>query len=281
MRNFCFLLLFCLGGISVFAQERELGGGGGIAGYIGDINPRNPLKFSGQNATLFFRYNASEYSSFRSSFSVATINAFDSDSKDEFQKLRNLSFQTNIIEASEIYEFNFLPFIPRSDDARISPYLFGGISIFYFDPQAQLNGTSYHLHDMHTEGQGLPGGTSAYSLFALAIPYGMGIKFNIYKNLSVAAELNYRFCFTDYLDDISGVYADNTEIKNKYGEVAAKLADRSGEINDVQNTRVKDTQRGDSRGNDLFMTFGIHLSYTIIPYRCPSLKKVYKRDYYF
>jgi hypothetical protein len=36
------------------------------------------------------------------------------------------------------------------------------------------------------------------------IPYGIGIKYNIGGKFSLAADMGYRYTFTDYLDDVSG-----------------------------------------------------------------------------
>lgn len=274
-------LCFLLAPLTVFTQELEFGLMAGASGYIGDINPDNPFKFTDPAFGAFFKYNLDEFHGFRFNITQAKIRAADADARDRDQQLRNLSFESAITEISVWYEFNFLPFIPKTKEFRLSPYTFAGFSVLTYNPRAKLGGTTYNLRDLHTEGQGIPGNTAtAYGLFTASIPYGAGIKFNFVKNFSVAAELGYRYCFSDYLDDVGGAYADNNAIRNSYGETAAQLADRSGEVNNGQNMGREKSQRGDNRTFDQFMTTTLSLTYTVIPYRCPDLRKVHKRNYF-
>ena len=67
------------------------------------------------------------------------------------------------------------------------------------------------------------------ALVSMAIPFGVGLKWNLGKYFSVGAEWGMRLTFTDYLDDVSGVYYDQDVLIQQRGEVVAQLADRSVE----------------------------------------------------
>ena len=56
----------------------------------------------------------------------------------------------------------------------------------------------------------------------------MGYKANLGSKWRIAAEFNIRKTFTDYLDDVSGLYYDNDAIRAQGGAAAAHFADPSG-----------------------------------------------------
>ena len=60
-------------------------------------------------------------------------------------------------------------------------------------------------------------------------------------------ELSYTKTFTDYLDDVSGVYFDNEVIRDEVGNVAAELADRR--LNKDVPTGIDGNGTGLQRGN--------------------------------
>ena len=63
------------------------------------------------------------------------------------------SFKSNIFDGTAQFEFNFLPYIHGSKDQFYTPYLFAGFSVFYFNPKAELDGETYELRPLGTEGQ--------------------------------------------------------------------------------------------------------------------------------
>ena len=65
-----------------------------------------------------------------------------------------------------------------------------------------------------------------YSLTSFSFPIGIGIRFNITENTSIALEWMNRTTSTDYLDDVSGRYIDNAEFDNFFG-AGTVLADQA------------------------------------------------------
>jgi hypothetical protein len=248
------LFLFLFISLNLQAQTWEVGGFGGGAGYMGDLNQTNPIKISGFAAGAFVKRNFDGYTALRLAYTFGRIAGADSTSANQQARDRNLSFRTLMNEVSLTGEFNFMEYIPSVSKNIYTPYIFAGIAYTGYNPKAIYKGQSYALRDLQTEGNGYPNST-------VAIPFGIGIKYNIAGRLSLAAELGYRTAYTDYLDDVSGVYADKT--KFPAGSVALALSDRS-----AGQTNVAGTQRGDLRPHDTYLFTGFTLSYTFITQKC-------------
>jgi hypothetical protein len=77
-----------------------------------------------------------------------------------------------------------------------------------------------------------------------------------------------RYAFTDYLDDVSGTYADPAVVQSQNGFVAYELANRSSLTDEVLEGR----QRGNSKTNDWYgfalITFSMNLKAR--PAKCPA-----------
>jgi hypothetical protein len=268
------LLIFFLLMLSKFtqAQEWEIGSSLGMMGYMGDLNRNNPMKFTNLAASINVRYALTPYHGFKLGFTQGGVQAYDKDSKNAFEKARNLSFKSNITELALNYEYYFYPFTPGSGKERFTFYAFAGVAGFRFEPLAEYNGTTYKLRELGTEGQGTSFNKSAkYDNIAISIPFGVGFKYNFIDNFNLGFELGYRNTLTDYLDDVSKTYADKDVLTNSYGQISALLSDRSGEINNGIYTGETYTERGDASRRDFYMFAGITISYTFTPIKCPKI----------
>ncbi len=258
-----------------YAQEWEMGGWIGASGYVGDLNPDNPAKFTDPAIGLNVRYGYSPYSALKFSMAYGTIRADDADSKHGHHRARNLSFKTPVTELALLYEFYFFNYSPGSGRYKFTPYVFTGIAAFIFEPTAEYQGSTVKLRVLGTEGQGtVLGAKSTYSNIALAIPFGLGIKYNFADNFNIGLELGYRNTFTDYLDDVSKTYVDRTVLATTNGQLASDLSDRSAEVMNGIYMGETNTMRGDPSRRDFYMFTGITFSYTITPIKCPDFKEM-------
>jgi hypothetical protein len=247
---------------SSFAQSWELGLFGGGAGYMGDLNPVNPVKLSGPALGGQVKRNFDGYWSLKLGIMAGKIAAADSLSGNDQFRLRNLSFHSPITEVSLQTEFNFFDYVPSFSRRWFSPYLFAGVGVVFFNPKTEYQGTTYELNRYGTEGQQI---YASYKKYALAVPYGAGVKFNIKSTWNLIAEVGYRTAYTDYLDDVSKRYPDPILLDN---ELSFALSDRSGEV--VEGSRnPTGVQRGDLRSRDSYMFMGISLTYSIFSGKCP------------
>jgi len=183
------ILLFILQlPLMVAAQEWEVGLQGGASGYMGDLNPENPLAFNDWSAGVFVKYNLDHTWGIRGNFAYANTYAHDIHSRVQQRRDRNLGFFGPIMEAAVLVDFNFFKWLPQRGRIVYTPYIFAGVGGIYFDPQ--------------WEGIKKAEGVN-YKNQAITIPFGAGFKYNLRGPWSVGAELGYRLALTDYLDDVS------------------------------------------------------------------------------
>lgn len=259
------LLLFTfLFPLIVAAQEWEFGLQGGASGYMGDINPENPLAFNDWAAGAFVKYNFDHTWGIRGNFAYANTYAYDAHSRVQQRRERNLGFFGPIMEAALLVDFNFFKWLPQRGRVVYTPYIFAGVGGIQFEPKW------YNVLDPSVPTINLRNYTTEninYKNRAITIPFGAGFKYNLRGPWSVGIELGYRLAFTDYLDDVSGTYP-NLSYANRGNDLATYLADPSTAVPYMPPS--PGTQRGDGRPYDSFMTVGITLSYTIFKGGCPE-----------
>jgi hypothetical protein len=236
-------------------RQHEIGVFLGGAYYIGDLNPSAHFKLTQPAGGLFYRFTPNYRYAFRGGVNFGSIMGDDSQSDNADQLQRNLNFKSTITEFNVLAEFNFLEYRISNDKFKFTTYLFLGLDVFMFKPQAQYSNQWIDLQPLHTEGQ-----TKGYKLTQVAIPFGIGAKINVSKKVGIGLEWGPRKTFTDYLDDVSGTYSNNVYDSN----TARKLADRSKNAgNNI------DKQRGNPRTKDWYFFFGITLNFKLNPQATP------------
>jgi hypothetical protein len=259
MAKFAATILLIFISFSLQAQTWEIGLGGGGSGYMGDLNPNNPLKISGFAANIFVKRNFNPYFSARLSYTLGMIQGADSTSSSAQFRQRNLSFKTPLSEFSLIGEFNFMNYLAGISNNRYTPFLFLGVSTVAYNPQAVYKGHTYNLRPLRTEDE-----AKQYPGSAIAIPYGVGIKYNFTGSWNLIADLGYRQPSTDYLDDVAGYYPNPSKLPSN---LSRELSDRSGEKTGIY-TGTSDTQRGDLRTHDTYLFLQVSVSYTFLTSKC-------------
>lgn len=258
------LLLMALSASGLHAQVSEFGVTGGTLYYIGDLNPtRHYPSDTRLGGGLVFRQNLSDRWALRLQGLYGNLQAYDSVSTDTLQLLRNLHFRSRLLEFSALFEVNFFKYRSTDKDTRKwTPFLFAGLAYFRANPQAQLDDTWYDLQPLGTEGQGTTvRGTDLYKVDQIAVPFGMGFKFNLGR-VDLQVEFGGRRTWTDYIDDVSGTYVDNDVLANENGPLAAALADRSG-LNELPGFSNADRARGDRNTRDWYYYTGLSLTYVL------------------
>ena len=258
-----------------YIQQGEFGVTLGAAHYFGDLNTRASVNRPKPAIGLFFRKQFGNYIGMRVSAHYAQLGYSDTYSKNEYQKARNLSFNTNVWELALQGDFNFFKFIPNDLNHLFTPYVTLGVGVFTYDPYAYLNDKKEFLRPLGTEGQtsGYKG-RKEYSAMALCIPFGVGIKYNLTEKLNFSIEVCHRFTGTDYLDDVSTTYAGASNFPDGPSgpSTARLLQDRSYELDPNNLLGVEGRQRGFSKQKDQYLIFEFGLSLNISTYRCPSAK---------
>jgi len=230
----------------------------GMSNYTGDLQDKR-FAFSQSHLAggLGISYDLSDKFSIRSGVTLGKISA---DDKNGRNKARNLNFTSNLTEVNAGLEY----YITRLTDHALTPYVFGGIAIYHFDPYTtDTSGTKYFLRPLSTEGEGFVQGRSDYSLTQLAIPFGAGVKLSLSENINVGLELGLRKLFTDYLDDVSSSYVDPTLLFANRGPKALELAYRGGELKNGSSYPAVGTTRGGAIKKDWYYFTGFTISYRL------------------
>jgi hypothetical protein len=277
-KHFFILSITLLTTFTGFAQRykksTEIGVFVGGSYYIGDLNPTTQFLFTKPAGGFVVRYNFNPRLSARANAFFGSIEGHDSYSDSPAQQQRNLSFKSPITELSAQLEFNFLDYEIGNEKRKFSPYIFFGLAGFKFNPQGEYKNNWVDLQPLGTEGQGLAGGASKkkYKLTQMSIPFGVGIKANLSRNIGISIEWGMRKTFTDYLDDVSTKYYDPAKLAAAHGAMAAALSDPS--IGTDPHYSNVGRQRGNPTNKDWYSFAGIVLTVKLKPPRekCPGVK---------
>jgi len=246
-----------------FLESKEIGLIAATSYYIGDLNPDK--HFGGKlslGGGFMFRNNINKRWSLKGQLLVGRFQASDADSDDAWRRNRNLSVRNDIVEGTLQGELNFIPYQIGNPKDRFSPYLFFGMAFYSHTPKAEFNGQFYELQPLGTEGQGTTEGGNRYAVNGVAFPFGAGLKANLFSIVALSLEWGMRKTYTDYLDDVSGVYISPTVLADENGVLAARLADRSFEQEGQFNDNAGQ-QRGDPGRNDWYSFTTLTLSFRI------------------
>lgn len=241
-------------------QNHEFGITGGVSYYLGDLNPVTPFKKVYPAFGALYKRNLDYHFSLKAQGLYGRVGADDLKSRNGYQHTRNLRFTSPIAELSGALEFNFFAFEPgNAKRFFITPYLFLGVGAFYMNPQTTHKMLVVDLRALGTEGQNIPHYKRPYRAIQPMFPFGIGLKYNPFKGVSLTAEWGMRLTFTDYLDDVSTVYVDPALLSQYSGKLAVELADQSVMVL-VDNTG---RQRGFKYTKDWYSYAGLHLTIRI------------------
>jgi len=240
----------------MYAQTMEIGLFGGGSYYLGDINPGMHFQQIKPAVGVIARYNHDTRWSLRLSALMGKVAGSDFISKKVLN--RNLVFESPITEIATVVEFNFFPYVNGSAYNYFTPYIFGGASLFWFNPMAQ----GVKLADLEDKSNpnNIIYGTEnvKYNRHGIAIPFGIGVKYSVSQNIGLGFEWGMRKTFTDYIDDISASYYLNTSDfdpnnpSHQYSD--PKL------VSDPTFSRFAGEQRGNSKTMDWFNFVGISIT---------------------
>ncbi|PJJ75351.1 outer membrane protein with beta-barrel domain [Thermoflavifilum aggregans] len=251
--------------IPAFAQDRSIGILAGASNYTGDLQYRRYTFLESHPAIgIFYDQELGSHLAVRGMFSYATISGDDRYGKDSTTILRNLSFQSHILELQANIRYQLWDLHEKA----FTPYVFVGLALFHFNPTAlDTNGQRVALRPLSTEGEGLAAypDRKPYSLIQPAIPFGGGMLWAISPRVRLGLEVGLRKTFTDYLDDVSKTYVDKTTLQNAKGPLAVRMAFRTNRLPGHQSDPYPPdgTIRGSSRYKDWYYYSAITLSITL------------------
>ena len=283
MKTIIVALIILLGGINQASaqwesqvQEGEIGLSAGATHYFGDLNTRAKLNRPKFAVGAFFRKQFGNYIGLRVSAHYTQLGYSDIyNTHNEYQRRRNLSFNSNVFELALQGDFNFFKFVPGDPYHAFTPYITLGAGIFSYDPYAFLDGKKVMLRPLGTEGQGTPAypDRTAYNTMGFCFPFGVGVKYALNDRMNVGFEVTHRFTNTDYLDDVSKTYVGADKfppLPDGTPSAAQLLQDRSYETGDI--IGIEGRQRGYSKQKDQYVIAEVTFSFNLTSYRCPTAK---------
>jgi hypothetical protein len=244
----CILLIFPFLFSPVLSQTMEIGIYGGGSYYLGDLNPGKHFLKTQISYGILARYNIDTRWALKISAYRGKVKGNSQSSN--FLPDRNLSFESPVTDISATAEFNFLKYFTGSRRDLISPYIYTGISAFFYDPVA--NGHS--LRSLGTEGQQIGyEGRKPYSNVSLAIPFGLGVKISLARNLGMTFFWEMHKTFTDYLDDVSQTYYLNSQNINPNNPDEV--------LSDPSLNHQPGMERGNPKNQDWYSFTGLTVTY--------------------
>ncbi len=177
----------------------------GLATYQGDfVKETMPLFKEGNIAVgLTGRYVHSYTLTFRGNLIFGKITGNDYNYID--RRTRAFQFSTSITELSGVVEWEPLGakrFLSGVGFKRmISPYVFGGVGFAFTNPKTDYSRTEYNNDSFVTKMK--MDQNAKYFKTQIAVPFGLGVKFDFTENWYASLEIGMRYAFTDYLDGVS------------------------------------------------------------------------------
>jgi hypothetical protein len=272
------------------AQSREpkdyfsVGVFGGVAHYAGDLSPGNGPSFPADQLTglarvgaslgVFGSYHWHPHMSVRAYLGYGKVSADDAESKSEVNRVRNLSFQSNLYEASVQLHYDYFGndrdyrFRPR-----VTPFIFTGVGLVAFNPQAYRDPRAKtgltELAPLRTEAQ-----SQAYSTVALVIPFGGGVRFRLSDRYDLRVEVGLRWTASDFLDDVSGSSAGRNQGHPLPSQLTVSADQRFFSYRATAPTADYSLRRGNPARTDWYAFTGISIARILDnPVNCPKPRR--------
>lgn len=254
-------------------SSKEIGYQLGTMWYVGDLNPNNLFRSISNTAQgAYFRYNVNPRVSVRGQYVQGSVEVFDANHPNAHQQRRNLGFFNLVNEVSFTTEVNFRDHVVGNPKRRLVPFFSAGVAVFGHDPQGiKSNGLLTPLRAIGTEGQDWFPGIDPYKDWGVALPYGLGWKGTLGSTMTFQIEWGARKLWTDYLDDVSGVYVlynpndvldfePSSALDDFQGALPYNLENETGSGEGVAGEVY---QRGDPGRNDRYGFFLVSLGFRV------------------
>ncbi len=145
---------------------------------------------------------------------------------------------------------------------------------YHYQPYSSLGGGWQKIAPLHLEGDGFPvaGMPPLQNLYQWCVPLGAGVRFDIGPHLNIGMEYQWRMCFTDYLDGVSGKYIDpkyfDLYLSPADAALAKQMYDKSG-LAFYNAKNAVGANRGNPSNNDSYSTISIILYWKVLPHHIP------------
>jgi len=238
------IIFLVISTINCYSQFLEPGFSVGLNSYSGDLK-RGYSPLPGQiGFEIFNRFNISSHQTFKVSYKRGSLRGKEI-INDALSLNRNMWFKSKISEFSGKIEYNFLDYFDEVSKLNFTPYVFFGLGATILknieEREKTLNNKELFIN----------------------IPFGIGFKYLINRQFSLAFEVEIKKTFNDNIDYMSG--ANTTNLNQVTG------------LN--FNNSIKNYQYGSGNDNDFYYFTGISISYIFYRIPCPKNSAPYNSIY--
>lgn len=255
----------------------------GTTHFLGELGGANDIGSSGIKGfkdlefkltrpalDLGYRYYISPMVAIKGDFSYGRLNGDDALTTERFRQNRNLSFRSPVIELAGRIEFyplkEYFGHLYRTKGVigkkvnHWSPYVFLGIGGAWYNPKAKYDGKWVALQPLKTE-------DVDYKKIMAVFPMGLGVKYAISNQLSIGFEIGLRYTTSDYVDDVSDVYVDQSgsDAMTQYlADPSLDLIQSYTDGNYTYDPTAPGMQRGDPSNKDAYVFSLVTLNYKFL-----------------
>lgn len=180
MNNKLLIFLFIITTTSVSAQLYEVGAFLGGSNYIGDIGPTTYINPNTIAVGGIAKFNYTPRITFRGTLIYTNLLMDDSRSNNDFRSNRGLKFRNKILEGSLGIEFSFFKYNLSKIGFTQTPYLI-----------AQIGVVNYATISVDANSK---------RVTSMVLPFGVGYKMSLARNVGIALETSFRYTFKDAID---------------------------------------------------------------------------------
>jgi len=280
------IVLLILGSNASAQYKLDYGVRIGAANYLGEMGGEEgtrqdfiwDMKLNQSKPLIgaFLRSRINHNFAFNCGATYARIQGDDALSTNPQRVGRNLNFRNDFVEVYGRAEYYFFDEKDVGNHGRyivdFQAYGFAGVAAIAHGPKTLHNGEFVKLRPLQTEGK-------KYTLVTAGAPIGLGFFFTHKRRHRFGWEISWTPTLTDYLDDVSSVYANNLD------GIAGEIANRRPELGDrpdlpsmeqygPASNETFSNKRGDPSHNDTYMFSSFSYSYVV-----KGRNRFYSRNY--
>lgn len=168
----------------------EIGAGVGLISYEGDFNG-NIFHDMQPMESVVGRYVFDPYQALRLGISFGKLKGTSKDVESYYPDYQETvyDFNSSLVDASLVYEYNFFPYGTGRDyrgSKRLTPFIYGGVGATYVSGKSK-------------------------NVMTANVPLGLGVKYKVGERLNLSLDWGIHFSLSDELDGVKDPY----QIKSK------------------------------------------------------------------
>jgi hypothetical protein len=219
VQNKIFLFILILLTYNSSAQRWHWSLGGGATLFKGDMKDwaimpsQTQIKELLPSMNLEIGYQESQSFNYRAQLMISGLqgNSANNGWSNASLGANNGTFRSSLVEIGLLVDYNFLDFQKNRKIKNWTPYIFGGFASFFANPQNSVKvvtGSSIISHPNVMNG----------SFISFAIPFGIGVKYQINHLWSVKWEGGSRKTLTDRVDGWITTGADRSNFTSNFSD---------------------------------------------------------------